>query len=64
MKIKLKDGKLLPNNWKECGGSSEEWKALNNGQTIEVSSVSDLIKDDVDILESAPKNKQTKQGGK
>ena len=35
MKIKLKDGKLLPNNWKECGGSSEEWKALNNGQTIE-----------------------------
>ena len=57
MKIKLKKGVVLPNNWKSCGCSAEDWADLNNGKSIEVNSVPDLIKNNVDVAESASKNK-------
>ena len=57
MKIKLKRGIVLPNNWKSCGCSAEDWADLNNGKSIEVNSVPELIKDNVDAAESASKNK-------
>jgi hypothetical protein len=45
MKIKLKDkSSNLPNCWKQCGTSKEEWDKLNAGSEIEVKSVSDSIK--------------------
>ena len=39
MKIKLKRGIVLPNNWKTCGCSAEDWADLHAGKTIEVNSV-------------------------
>ena len=63
MKIKLKSGVVLPNNWKNCGLSYEDWENLNSGKSIEVSSVPELIKDNVDVADTASKVK-TKQGGK
>ena len=57
MKIKLKKGVVLPNNWKSCGCSAEDWADLNGGKSIEVNSVPNLIKDNVDVVESASKNK-------
>ena len=57
MKIKLKKGVVLPNNWKSCGCTADDWADLNNGNSIEVNSVPNLIKDNVDVVESASKNK-------
>ena len=62
MKIKLKNGVVLPNNWKSCGCSADDWADLNSGKSIEVNSVPKLIENDVDVSESASKNKN--KGGK
>ena len=44
MKIKLKDkGTALPNIWKQCGASYEDWQELCNGKEIEVKTVPDAI---------------------
>ena len=60
MKIKLKKGMALPNNWKSCGCTASNWADLNSGKSIEVSSVPDLIKDNVDVMESASTNNKNK----
>ena len=57
MKIKLKNGVVLPNNWKSCKCSAQDWADLNGGRSIEVNSVPKLIENDVDIIELASKNK-------
>ena len=44
MKIKLKDkGVKLPNIWKSCGASSEDWQGLHDGKEIEVKAVPEII---------------------
>ena len=43
MKIKLKNPQALPNAWKSCGMTKDEWKNLESGKTIEVESVPQLI---------------------
>ena len=59
MKIKLKDNNLmLPNIWKQCGTTLENWNKLHSGQEIEVKEVPDLIKHLVDI--STNKKKESK----
>ena len=58
MKIKLKKGVVLPNNWKSCGCSVDDWADLNSGKSIEVNSVPELIKENVDVVETAPKSKK------
>ena len=65
MKVKLKEGAVLSNNWKSSGCTKEDWDNLSAGKTIEVNSVS-TIKDMVDVVESASKFKQQdkKQGDK
>ena len=63
MKIKLKDGVVLQNNWKECGCSFIDWENLNSGKSIDVNSIPELIKDNVDVVESASKTK-IKKGDK
>ena len=41
MKIKLIDkSSNLPNCWKECGASKEEWDKLQTGEEIDVKNVS------------------------
>ena len=51
MKIKLKAGESLSNNWKSCGCSVSDWSDLKEGKTIDVSSVHKLIKNKVDVLD-------------
>ena len=60
MKIKLKKGVVLPNNWKSCKCTADDWADLNAGKSIEVNSVSSLIKDNVDVESSASKPKEKK----
>ena len=60
MKIKLKKGAVLPNNWKSCGCTADNWADLNAGKSIEVTSVPELIKNNVDVEGSASKPKEKK----
>ena len=63
MKIKLKKNQILPNNWKSCGHSLEDWEDLNNGKSIEVAKVPSPIEEYVEVVESATSYKQKKQKG-
>jgi hypothetical protein len=50
MKIKIKNkGSKLPNCWKSCGASFEDWQELQSGKEIEVSSVPESIKNLVGV---------------
>ena len=57
MKIKLKDkSSNLPNCWKQCGASKEDWDKLQAGGEIEVKSVPDSINSLVEVASaSSPK---------
>ena len=60
MKIKLKNGAVLANNWKACGCSAEDWADLSAGKSIEVGAVPKLIENDVDVEQSTLKPKEKK----
>ena len=60
MKIKLKNPQALPNAWKSCGMTKDEWKELESGKTVEVKSVPQLIKENIDVVGSASKPKEKK----
>ena len=60
MKIKLKNPQALPNAWKGCGMTKEEWKDLEAGNTVEVKSLPELIKDNLEVVGSASKKKGDK----
>ena len=64
MKIKLKNPQALPNAWKSCGMTVEEWKELEAGKTVEVKSVSEIIKDKIDVVGSTSKSGQSPKGAK
>ena len=61
MKIKLKDkSSNLPNCWKQCGASKEEWDKLQSGGEIDVKTIVIGIKH---LVESTPSS-TTKKGDK
>ena len=50
MKIKIKDqGVNLPNVWKSCGASYEDWQELHSGKEIEVKTVPEIIETLVNV---------------
>ena len=50
MKIKIKDkGVKLPNVWKSCGASYEDWQELHSGKEIEVKTVPEIIETLVNV---------------
>ena len=54
MKAKLKDSNVgLPNCWKECGCSFEDWQKLQEGKEVELKSFPESI----GHLFNAPKSK-------
>jgi len=57
MKIKNK-GSKLPNCWKSCGASFEDWQELQSGKEIEVSSIPESIKNLVEAIKSPSKEKE------
>jgi|TARA_R100000482_G_scaffold110214_1_gene52510 hypothetical protein len=60
MKIKLKNPQALPNAWKSCGMTKQEWADLQAGKAVESKSVPEMIKDNIDVVESASKKKGDK----
>ena len=64
MKIKLKNPQALPNAWKSCGMAIEEWKDLEAGKTVEVKSLPELIKDNIDVVGSTSTKGQSPKGAK
>tara|TARA_R100000655_G_C2975674_1_gene191088 strand:- start:1060 stop:1245 length:186 start_codon:yes stop_codon:yes gene_type:complete len=60
MKIKLINPQALPNAWRSCGMNKKEWMDLEAGKTVKVKSVPQLIKDNIDVVESASKKKGDK----
>ena len=59
MKIKLKkSNSVLPNTWKSCGASIDDWEDLHSGKEIEVKNIPESIKHLVDV--SANKKKESK----
>ena len=58
MKIQLIDkGSSLPNCWKQCGASFEDWEELKAGKEISVKSVSDSIKKLIKVKEKKKESK-------
>jgi|TARA_R100000005_G_C4874681_1_gene129361 hypothetical protein len=57
MKIKLKDkNSNLPNCWKQCGVSKEEWDKLKLGDEIDVK---DIVVGIEHLVEKSPLAKKT-----
>ena len=58
MKIQLIDkNSNLPNCWKQCGVSFEDWEELKSGKEISVKSVFDSIKNLIKIKEKKKESK-------
>jgi len=58
MKIQLIDkSSSLPNCWKQCGASFEDWEELKAGKEISVKSVSDSIKKLIKVKEKKKESK-------
>jgi len=56
MKIKLKSkGSMLPNCWKQCKTSYEDWQELQSGKAIKISSIPESIKHLVEVIQSPSK---------
>ena len=60
MKIKLREGSL-PNIWKQCGTSLEDWNKLHSGKAIEVKSVPESIESLVEVITSSKKKENKKE---
>tara|TARA_R100000742_G_C4241764_1_gene61326 strand:- start:86 stop:274 length:189 start_codon:yes stop_codon:yes gene_type:complete len=59
MKVKIKDKSVpLPNAWKSCGVSIEEWEELQAGKEIEMSSIPEHIEPLIEIKKSPSKQKE------
>tara|TARA_R100000808_G_C2137577_1_gene145670 strand:+ start:432 stop:620 length:189 start_codon:yes stop_codon:yes gene_type:complete len=59
MKVKLIDkNSNLPNCWKECGTSKNDWDKLNAGNEIEVKAIPDSISSLVEVVVTSSKKKK------
>ena len=48
MKVKLKKGEKLSSNMNYCGLDHGDWTALNQGKQVEMDSIPDKIKEQVE----------------
>lgn len=48
MKVKLKKDEQLSSNFNYCNLAYNDWVALNQGKSIELSKVPDIIKDKIE----------------
>ena len=48
MKVKLKKGEKLSSNMNYCGLEFDDWVALNQGKQVEMHSIPDRIKEQVE----------------
>jgi len=57
MKVKLKNGEQLSSNFNYCNLKYEDWVSLNQGKSVELSSVPSMIEDKIE-------SKKESKGGK
>ena len=55
MKVKLKKNIKLSNNRNFMGLHSNDWTLLNQGKSVELNSIPDLIKDLIEIISKSKK---------
>ena len=55
MKIKLKKGEKLSSNMNYCGLEHDDWIALNQGRQVEMDSIPDKIKEQVEEASATKK---------
>jgi|TARA_R100001530_G_scaffold4298_1_gene5913 hypothetical protein len=48
MKTKLKQGERLSSMYNHCGLDMDDWVALNQGKEVDLKTIPDLIKDQVE----------------
>jgi hypothetical protein len=61
MKIKIKSKDVvLPNCWKQCKVSTDDWEELKSGKEINVSFVPESINNMVEIVKSPSKKEGAK----
>ena len=48
MKVKLKKDEKLSSNFNYCNLAYEDWVALNQGKSVELSNVPDIIKNKIE----------------
>ena len=53
MKVKLKKGEKLSSNMNYCGLEHGDWIALNQGKQVEMDSIRDKIKEQVEEVSAA-----------
>ena len=57
MKVKLKKGEQLSSNFNHCNLKYDDWVSLNQGKSVELSSVPSMIEDKLE-------SKKESKGGK
>ena len=57
MKIKLKKGEKLSSNMNYCGLKLEDWVALNQGKQVEMDSIPNKIKEQVEGASATKKRR-------
>ena len=55
MKVKLKKGEKLSSNMNYCGLEHDDWIALNQGKRVEMASIPDKIKEQVEEVSATKK---------
>ena len=55
MKVKLKKGEKLSSNMNYCGLDHSDWIALNQGKQVEMDSIPDKIKEQVEGVSAKKK---------
>ena len=56
MKVKMKNkSSMLPNCWKQCKVSYEDWQELQSGKAINISFIPESIKNLVEVIKPPSK---------
>ena len=55
MKVKRKKGEKLSSNMNYCGLELDDWTALNQGKQVEMGSIPDKIKEQVEEVSATKK---------
>jgi len=61
MKVKIKNkGSSLPNAWKACGMTMEEWDELKEGSVMDAKSLPEFLENMIEVVKSPSKEKGDK----
>ena len=61
MKVKLKEGEKLTSNYSYCYLDNKDWTALNQGKEVELDSIPNIIKNQVEVVAAKSSTNYTKK---